>query len=610
CTCDLIGDFAAGVAALFVDSDTYTVHTLFHASNNRDIRNLTTSEGILANPCFDMILAFGEDGYPELASYLLKSRGTRGAETDSVQYEGVEGERDEVDWYSDPSARVLRKAVGFFRVIRNTTFHGGANSTDAPRTPGELSGGNLRKFQTVFKLQNTFGELLQTLHHDCDPSDALKDRILASWDALESLKVTFEESRVARRIASDFLHIERDEDALSMSRSVLKTLLATLEGPSPDPMLARLVLTSVAAQVPSSQRCATMEETLRNLTEDNFEETLESILNLIEASPGLRFEFYISILNLGGHCTLEQVNTGYASLLGDAGHDALLAMTSMPELGDRVMEEFDKCCHRRRAYFKSILQKKGTPRAIGYAAFLSALEGRSPVVSRVNTPTLVTKETPVSIPVSPVPSQHAMPTLTRVNPPCVSESEAVTPVEFTPPHQLPTPPSPPKHLPTGKREREREKPSPPEYASPTWDSVVPSPPSDPLSPPPPPEDISSPGSLFEYPSPKTPPQQLPSATVQPIYHSPASVQSYTAAPYTERDRVLDVLVSAVRACAERQVVEVSERGERFCLLADVGQYLKDKSIQRPLGRVFAQYGDTFIIINMGTPTCRIAIRKE
>ncbi|GCA65113.1 hypothetical protein KIPB_016287, partial [Kipferlia bialata] len=212
--------------------------------------------------------------------------------------------------------------------VRNSLFHGGATAEDGER----LRGVDLRRFQSVFALRDAYWRLLTLL----SKSKLLARQVKARRADLDSLMLSFEHSRIVRRVASDYSAIEDPADVKNLASVVLATLAERLSSADADTSdaLASLVLTSIAPQVPSSYRVPDMQALLLSLSPSTLDSTVAKICSSIEANPGTRYEFYTCVINLAAHCSPIQVSAGYPALLGGACRSILSA------IGPRALLEF------------------------------------------------------------------------------------------------------------------------------------------------------------------------------------------------------------------------------------------------------------------------------
>ncbi|GIQ89985.1 hypothetical protein KIPB_012613, partial [Kipferlia bialata] len=229
---DCIGEWAAGLAALYVQSlpPSDTPPLPFEGSVNHTIVQMSDAASILASPAFDMTHNLRNKKHPFfqwVVSHCINSQGNKIGRA-SIK---------------------LETTIKFFFAVRNNLFHGGATSADEDIA---LRGLNLRRFQTVFELAERYRSLLHYLSH----SPLLKVHVAARHASLDGLMHSFEQSRVVRRVASDLDRME-DRDALDLAGVVLTSVQQGLRQSSggasdalsvPPPELARLVLTALAPQ--------------------------------------------------------------------------------------------------------------------------------------------------------------------------------------------------------------------------------------------------------------------------------------------------------------------------------------------------------------------------
>ncbi|GIQ88903.1 hypothetical protein KIPB_011255 [Kipferlia bialata] len=345
CILDLAGEMGAVVAAAYLrdphpeDKDPHP----FEDSLNPEIQGYTTPREVIANHTFDMVP-------PMLHGYLRKYIVSECSASDATR----EQVGDE-----------LYESVTYLRDVRNSLSHGGATAEDTDR----LRGVDLRRFQSVFALRDAYARLLALLSH----SPALARQVKERKADLDSLMVTFEHSRMVRRLASDFGAIKDDADVKGLANVVLETVRDTLSSADPETSaaLGRLVLTSLGAQLPSCYRVPRMQTLLSSIVAGDgpcgVDRVSSEVLSVIKACPGARFEFYSCVINLAAHCTARQVSAGYPSMLGAACRRVIAG------IADNAVTEFGVCMQAREENYFPQLRLSGRARSKGLTAFMEGL---------------------------------------------------------------------------------------------------------------------------------------------------------------------------------------------------------------------------------------------
>ncbi|GIQ84653.1 hypothetical protein KIPB_006189, partial [Kipferlia bialata] len=269
---DLLGEFAAECMALYVENwlstnstpnskaalESMLVKGLVGGSANPDLRRIRSGQDIRANPSFDMLNCLKFDR--EVKEFVF---GTESTAADTL--------------------------LVHIRSARNCISHGKTTGVDGERYRNAESGVKV----LVSDFKGLIG-LVSTSRSD------LAELAKRSVSVVNSLDSTFHDSRVVRRVSRDMGFIRQDEDCVGMAQEVLDSVAQSVRHRGTrDPSLARLVLATLGAQVPSGVRVPGLVQRIHQLVPGSkyAPAISDEIVGMVKEAPHRRFELYTVAIN-------------------------------------------------------------------------------------------------------------------------------------------------------------------------------------------------------------------------------------------------------------------------------------------------------------------------
>ncbi|GIQ81017.1 hypothetical protein KIPB_001909 [Kipferlia bialata] len=347
---DVMGGFAAGVVAAFLESDYYTAGDVVFSPNPNaskkykdDLEGLKTPCDVLSNPSFDMVkhlYSFNDGIKKYIRDHCHQTQG---------------------------HVKAFNEGLSSVVAVRNLLYHAAATKANSD---GEGQGEEVRPFHKVFEAMECFSTALKQLSGTEDP--ALSTVVRRSLIASEGLKRDFEHSRIVRRMASDFGRVESNADVKDLSLTLLETLTRKIKaGGDGADELGRLVMGTIGSQVSTSIRAPGLDMALRALQPDNKAQRITELTTALKGTPGLRFEFYAVALFRAAHCT-SQTCIQYPQTLAATVVDVVESLTSVPHADP--LAEFNSCLKDRKDYHRSLYGRVvGHPRREGLRTFMAGV---------------------------------------------------------------------------------------------------------------------------------------------------------------------------------------------------------------------------------------------